>query len=149
VLYSLLIGISGWSYTRAIEAVDLSTGSHIKTINLGPGYGLSIAVSPDQTRLYVGRYVEADGWAGSSVDVYDDAGALIQKIPTNGPVSDLVLSQDGITLYAATQVGFIRSTWRPTLLSLLTRASMRMHSAPFRSLLTARTSLSHQVGSER
>jgi len=105
VLYSLLIDISGWSYTHAIEAVDLSTGSHVKTLNLGAGYGLSMAVSPDQTRLYVGRYVEADGWAGSSVDVYDDAGGLIQKIPTNGQVHDLILSPDGTALYATTQVG--------------------------------------------
>jgi DNA-binding beta-propeller fold protein YncE len=63
VLYSLLVDVSAWPYTHAIEAVDLSTGSHIKTINLGGGYGPSIAVSPDQTRLYVGRYVEADGSA--------------------------------------------------------------------------------------
>ena len=105
VLYSLLMDVSTSPYTHALEAVDLATHSHIKTINLGAGYVASFAVSPDQSKIYVARYMEADGSAGTGVDVYDDAGVLIQKISTDVPVYDLVLSQDGAALYATSEMG--------------------------------------------
>ena len=91
-LYALKTQGLEWSaYPSEVEMVDLTTLTSAGSFSIGTRQVMSLAVTPDQSTIYVADYVR--------VGVYTTAGAFVTNIPLSG-VRDLVLSEDGSKLYA-------------------------------------------------
>ena len=94
-LYALKTQSFDWSvYPSEIEVVDLTTMTSAGTFSVGSRQVMSLAVSPDQSTVYV-----ADYSSGGQVGVYTAGGSYVTDIPLSG-ARDLVLNQDGSKLYA-------------------------------------------------
>jgi YVTN family beta-propeller protein len=94
-IYALMaadLGGLGASAT-SVEVVDAGSMTHIRTLPLGNRAATSLAVSPDEQRLYV-----ADSFAGGVAVLNSSDGSTITDIKL--PARDLVLSADGSRLYA-------------------------------------------------
>ena len=84
----------------AVEVIDGSTMTKLQTLPLGQRKVTSLAVSPDESRLYV-----ADQNAG--IVIYDTAtGFIVDTVALSFP-SDTVISADGSHLYATTSSSIV------------------------------------------
>src|SRR5712692_10942668 len=79
----------------AIEVVDIASMTRLRAFSIGHRAGTSLAVSPDQQRLYVVDQMNR------AVAIFNAmSGVLIDTVPVGLP-RDAVLSADGSTLYVS------------------------------------------------
>jgi YVTN family beta-propeller protein len=90
--------------TTALEVVDLSAGTRLRTVALGQRSVASLAVLPGGARAYV-----SDATNNQIVLVDTSTGAETALIPLQGP-RDLLLSADGSTLYAGSSASVVAIT---------------------------------------
>jgi hypothetical protein len=95
-IYALLAADLGGldASVTSVEVVDAGSMTHIRTVPLGDRIASSLAVSPDEQRLYV-----ADSFAGGIAVLNSSDGSPITGVKLSDP-RDLVMSADGSRLYA-------------------------------------------------